>query len=241
MGITYIRLELMRTLRNRRFMIFSFIFPLILYFSFVQPNRHATVDQVPFPLYYMIAMAGFGALISAISIGPRISAERQMGWTRQMRITPLPTWGYFAAKILAGYMVALLTLLLLYGAGLVEGVHLSLLHWLAMTGLFLVGLFPFTLIGVMIGHLLKPDSMGPVTGGMSTLFLLIGGGFGSIGGSGIVHTLFQLVPSYWLIRAGAISLGGSPWTLEGWLVIALWSITFALLARIVYRRDTARI
>jgi ABC-2 type transport system permease protein len=241
MGGRYVKAELQRTLRNRRFVIFSFIFPLILYIAFTSPDRHDKIGGVPFPLYYMIAMASFGALIAAVSIGPRISTERQQGWTRQMRLTPLPTWYYFVAKILAGYMIACLTLVVLYLAGLAYGVQLSGSHWLVMTGLFLVGLFPFTLIGVMIGHLLKPDTLGPVTGGVATVFLLIGGGFGNLGGSGFVHKLFELAPSYWLIRAGAVSLGGSPWTPEGWIVVVVWSLAFAMLARVVYRRDTARL
>ncbi len=240
MGGLYLRAELQRTLRNRRFVIFSFIFPLTLYIAFTSADRHYRVGGVPFPLYYMIAMASFGALIAAISIGPRISAERQMGWTRQMRITPLPVWYYFAAKIITGYVVACTTLVVLYLAGLTYGVRLSAVDWLTMTGLFLAGLFPFAIIGVMLGHLLKPDSMGPVTGGVATLFLLVGGGFGNIGGTGIVHRLFELIPSYWLIRAGAVTLGGSPWTLEGWAVVLIWSAAFAILARIVYLRDTAR-
>jgi ABC-2 type transport system permease protein len=241
MGFLYVRYEIRRTLRNRRSVVFSFVFPLILYLALTSANRNSKLGGVPFPLYYMIAMAGFGALIAAISIGPRISVERQMGWTRQMRLTPLPTWYYFAAKILAGYMVACLTLIILYLAGLALGVQLSAFHWFVMTGLFLIGLLPFTILGVMIGHLLKPDSMGPVTGGVSTLFLLLGGGFGNIGGDGLLHKILELIPSYWLIRAGAVSLGGSPWTLEGWLVILLWSAAFALLARQVYLRDTARV
>ena len=241
MGLLDVCYELLRTLRNRRFVIFSFVFPLVLYVAFTSADRHDKLGGVPFPLYYMIAMAGFGALIAAISIGPRISVERQMGWTRQMRLTPLPTWYYFAAKILAGYMIAILTLIVMYLAGSAFGVHLTIVHWLIMTGLFLVGLLPFTVIGVMIGHLLKPDSMGPVTGGVSTLFLLIGGGFGNIGGDGLIHKIFELIPSYWLIRAGAVSLGGSPWTLEGWLVVTIWTVAFVLLARLVYVRDTSRV
>jgi ABC-2 type transport system permease protein len=87
MGLIYVRYELLRTLRNRRFVIFSFVFPLVLYLAFISADRHVKLAGVPFPLYYMIAMAGFGALIAAISIGPRISVERQMGWTRRMRLT----------------------------------------------------------------------------------------------------------------------------------------------------------
>ncbi len=56
-------------------------------------NRHATLDGICFPLYYM---AGHGELgrdgRRSSRPGARIAAERQVGWTRQLRITPLRTW-----------------------------------------------------------------------------------------------------------------------------------------------------
>ena len=37
---SYIRFELLRTFRNRRFFLFSFGFPLVLYFLIAGPNGH---------------------------------------------------------------------------------------------------------------------------------------------------------------------------------------------------------
>ena len=34
-----------------------------------------------------------------------------------------------------------------------------------MTGFILVGLIPFAALGIVIGHLVTPDSVGPVMGG----------------------------------------------------------------------------
>ncbi len=44
MTLTYIRYELLRTFRNRRFFLLSLGFPLILYFVIASPNRH--VEQL---------------------------------------------------------------------------------------------------------------------------------------------------------------------------------------------------
>ena len=41
------------------------------------------------PLYYMVGLASFGTMLAMISSGARIAGERQAGWTRQLRITPL--------------------------------------------------------------------------------------------------------------------------------------------------------
>ena len=45
-------------------------------------------------------------MMSMISTGARIAGERQAGWTRQLRITPLSPRAYFRAKVLTGYVMA---------------------------------------------------------------------------------------------------------------------------------------
>src|SRR6202020_2795049 len=121
----YLHYEVLRTFRNRRFMIFSLAFPLILLLSIGSANRHATLGGISFPLYFMVGMASWGAMVAMISSGARISAERQVGWTRQLRITPLRASAYFRAKILCGYVMVLLTLVILYLAGSSLGVRLD--------------------------------------------------------------------------------------------------------------------
>jgi ABC-2 type transport system permease protein len=89
MNTTYLRFEILQTFRNRRFLIFSLAFPLVLFFSIADAHRSATLDGISFPLYFMTGMAAWGTMVATISSGARIAAERQIGWTRQMRITPL--------------------------------------------------------------------------------------------------------------------------------------------------------
>ena len=72
----------------------------------------------------MAGLASFGTMASMISSGARIAGERQAGWTRQLRITPLTARQYFRAKVVASYAMAIASLLLLYIAGSVLGVSL---------------------------------------------------------------------------------------------------------------------
>ena len=51
----------------------------------------------------------------------------------------------------------------------------------------------------------------------------------------------QFLPSYWLVQASHVALGGPAWTATGWAVIAGWAVVLAALARFAYRRDTARV
>jgi ABC-2 type transport system permease protein len=239
---TYLRYEVLRTFRNRRFLVFSLGFPLLLFFLIGGTNRKAHLDGISFPLYYMTGMASWGTMVAVISSGARIAAERQIGWTRQLRITPLATSAYFRAKVVCGYLMALLSLVVLYAAGTSLGVRLSAGEWLTMTVLLLIGLIPFAVLGILLGHLLSVDSMGPAMGGTTTLFALLGGAWGPLATSGVFLTLVKCLPSYWLVQAGKSALGhsGRP-AVEAWVVIAVWTVGLAQLAVRVYRRDTARV
>jgi ABC-2 type transport system permease protein len=56
-----------------------------------------------------------------------------------------------------------------------------------------------------------------------------------------VRDIAQFLPSYWLVQASHVSLGGQGWTAEGWTVIAAWTFALAILARAAYRRDSERV
>lgn len=243
-SLVYTRYELIRTLRNRRFFILSLGFPLILYLLISSSTRHVhNLDGTGLPasLYFMVGMASFGTMSAMLSCGARIAAERAVGWNRQLRITPLTTRSYFRTKILTAYLVALLTLIVLYVAGSSMGVSLEIHQWLEMTGLILVGLIPFAALGIMLGHLLTPDSIGPALGGGVGLLALLGGTWFPITGSGFLAELARLLPSYWISQASHVALGGRPWEAKGWLVIAAWTVVLSLLAARAYRRDTGRV
>jgi ABC-2 type transport system permease protein len=244
MTLTYLRYELLRTLRNRRFFLLSLGFPLILFFVIASPNRHVhnfDGSGISFPLYYMVGMATFGTMSAMLSCGARIAAERAVGWNRQLRITPLSPRSYFRAKVITGYMMAAITLVALYAAGTSLGVSLTASQWLRMTGLILLGLVPFAALGIMLGHMLTPDSIGPAIGGGISLLALLGGVWFPLGGHGFLPELAQFIPSYWLHRASHVALGGQAWSTKGWIVMAAWTLILSALAARAYRRDTGRV
>jgi ABC-2 type transport system permease protein len=237
---TYLRYEIVRALRNYRFFAFSLAFPLTLFLLIAGPNRHEVIDKIPFPLYYMTGMAAWGTMTAVIAGGARIALERSLGWNRQLRVTPLSTRAYFQAKVLTGYLVAAFSIVLLYTAGLLLGVRLSAGHWVTMTVMILVGLVPFAALGVLLGHLLSPDSMGPAMGGITSLMALLGGAWGPVAAGGFVRDLTELLPSYWLVQAGKTALGGGLWPAKGWIVLAVWTLVLTRLAVRAFQRDTQR-
>jgi ABC-2 type transport system permease protein len=239
-ALTYTKYETLRTLRNVRFFIFSLVFPLILFLLVAGPNKHEHLGGIPFPVYYLAGMVSWGAMAAVVAGGARIAAERSVGWNRQLRLTPLSTRTYFRTKVLTGYMLALASIILLYIAGLSIGVRLPAGRWVEMTLLILVGLVPFAALGVWLGHMLSIDSMGPALGGVISLFALLGGAWGPLAEHGFMHHVVELIPSYWLVRAGHVAYTGQGWGGKGWAVIATWSVVFAMLAMKAYQRDTKR-
>jgi ABC-2 type transport system permease protein len=239
---TYIRFELIRMFRNRRFFVFSLGFPLILFFLIAGPNRHVHSlggSGVSAPLYFMIGLAAFGTMNAVISGGARISLDRTVGWTRQLRLTPLSPRAYLATKILVAYATALITIAALGLAGTTMGVHLSAARWAETVGLLLVGLLPFAALGIAFGHLVGPDALGPAVGGTTALLGFLGGVWFPIGG-GFLHDVAQALPSFWLTQASHLASGGHGWSALGWLITAAWTIGLSAIAAWAYRRDTQR-
>jgi ABC-2 type transport system permease protein len=242
-ALLYTRLELLRAFRNRRFFIFSFGFPLALYYLIAGPQKNTNSlagTGIPAPLYYMAGLAAFGTMASMISSGGRIAGERQAGWTRQLRITPMTPREYFRAKVIAAYAMAITSLLLLYLAGTSLSVSLTAGQWLSMTGLILVALLPFAALGIVLGHLMNVDSIGPLTGGLLAILAFLSGTWFPLK-SGFLYDVGQYQPGYWIVQASHISLHGHGWSTKGWVVVIVWTIVLVFLARVAYRRDTQRV
>ncbi|HEX3621459.1 MAG TPA: ABC transporter permease [Acidimicrobiales bacterium] len=238
---TYTRYEILRTVRNTRFFLFSLVFPLVLFLLVAGPNRHAQLGGIPFPVYYMSGMAAWGTMAAVIAGGGRIAAERAVGWNRQLRLTPLAPRAYIGTKVLTGYVMALASIVLLYSAGTSIGVRLSVARWATMTALLLLGLVPFAAMGIALGHVLTVESMGPAMGGITSLLALLGGAWGPIADGGALHRVVQLLPSYWLVQAAKSAVNGGGWPARGWLIMAGWTIALTSLAVRAYRRDTERV
>ena len=237
--LTYTGYELKRTFRNKRFFYFSLGFPLLLFFTIGGSQKGTDITPgVSFTEYYMVGMAGWGAMTAVLAGGGRIAQERSVGWLRLLKLTPLSVAGYFRAKVVTSYLMALLSLALLFAAGLSLGVRLPADQWLQMAGLVLVALVPMAILGIILGHVLTPDSVGPVLGGLSSLFAFVGGAW--FLPEGWLATVGQYIPSYWLTQAGRMTVAGDSWPAKGWLVIAVWTVALTVVAARVYRREETR-
>lgn len=135
---------------------FALGFPVVLYFAIAAPNRD--VDDwggtgIPLPLYLHGRPRGLRHDDGA-DLGRRADRHRaHRRWTRQLRVTPLSGHAYLRAKVATCYAMALLTMAMLYGSGLLPGVSLPPGRWLALVsgtwpamGWIVVGAWSVTLI-----------------------------------------------------------------------------------------------
>jgi ABC-2 type transport system permease protein len=241
-GAGYLRYELLRIARNRRFFLFALGFPLVIYLLIAVPNRHVSDflgTGLSAPLYYMVSLAAFGTMSAMLSTGTRIAAERETGWNRVLRTTPLAPRTYLTAKVATAYLTVFLTIALLYVAGVALGVRLTMSEWASMTALILIALIPFAALGILLGHLLTGDTVAPAVGGIAAVLAFVGGTWFPVG-TGVFYQFARLLPSYWLVQASRVALEGGGWTRLGWMVVALWSLVLGVLAGRAYLHDTRR-
>ncbi|MFL5903850.1 MAG: hypothetical protein ACJ76Q_08525 [Solirubrobacteraceae bacterium] len=109
-----------------------------------------------------------------------------------------------------------------------------------MAGLILIGVVPFAALGIAAGHVLTADSVGPAMGGGVGLLAFLGGTWFPIT-SGVLHDIAQALPSYWLVQASHVALGGKAWGVAGWLVMGGWAVVLGAPAVLAYQRDTKRV
>jgi ABC-2 type transport system permease protein len=242
MNTTYLKYELLRTLRNRMGFVFSLAFPVVMFLVIALSQEQTAFTRrsggIPPATYYMIGLLGFGGIGAVLSGGGRISVDRALGWNRQLLLTPLKPWVYLASKVMTGYLVAGMTLIVMYAAGIAAGARAPVDRWIEMTALVLIGLIPFAAMGIWLGHVTNGDAVGPFMGGSMTLFGMMGGAWFPL--VGWMRMVGQYLPSYWITSAGRVAVGGEGWPVKGWLVVGCWSAVLGVLAARAYQADTKR-
>jgi ABC-2 type transport system permease protein len=237
----YWALEFRRALRDRRYLGLVVAWPVASYllFSTVFASAADRAEGLEPQVEIMVAMAAFGTIGAVLmATGPRIATERQSGWARQLRLTPMRRSGLLTARVGAALVMTLPAICLTFGTAFaVKGVSLPVWEWAAMTGLLVAGAVPFAALGVVIGGLSDGDTATGVT--MITYLTLaaLGGLWMPAkilppGMRAIAHSL----PSNRLAELGwTIAAGHTP-PLGAIAVLAAWGAVLTAGAAAVVRR-----
>ncbi|MCM2421418.1 ABC transporter permease [Streptomyces sp. RKAG293] len=243
---TLIKLEILRVLRNKKFMFFSVIYPPLLFLIITagtDPKAKLPGTDLSTVAYFMVAMSAFGAM-TAVLMGnaERIAREREKGWVRQLRLTALPGRGYVTAKIASAATISLPSILLVMIVGAaVKQVRLDAWQWVAILLCSWAGSFVFAALGVAIGYVASADVARPIS--MIAYFALA-----LLGGLWVPFTSFpqwmqniaQYLPARPYASLGqAVELGDAP-HVKDIAILLVYLLVFAGGAAYLYRKDTQK-
>ncbi|MBV8161015.1 MAG: ABC transporter permease [Acidimicrobiia bacterium] len=240
--IPYLSLEIRRAVRDRRYMGLVVGWPVASYllFSTVFGAAADRAEGLDPHVEIMVAMAAFGAIGAVLlATGPRLAIERQLGWVRQLSLTPLSRPRALVARVAAALVLTLPAICLTFAtAAVVKGVTLPAWEWPAMVGLLLAGSLPFAALGTVIGNLADGDATG-----ITMVCYLV---FAALGGLWMparilpapLRAVAHALPSNRLAELGWRTAAGAAPTAAAVLVLAAWLAALGTVALAVARRVT---
>jgi ABC-2 type transport system permease protein len=242
LNTTVLRIELRRMLRNRRTVIFTLVFPAALFFAFGSgPDWDRSVGHGNVAAYVMVSMALYGAALTAASGGAMVAMERALGWSRQLRLTPLSPTAYILMKALLALVLGAVAITVVNLAGLAQGKPSMPTHaWLGCAVLTLVCTMVFAALGVFVGYLVPGENAMQVLGPGLALFSFLGNVFIPIDQGSTMWHIASLTPMFGVAEVSRAPLTGDlPWYAV--LNAVVWLALFVAGAAWRMSKDTARV
>ena len=252
--LTYLWLDLYRSLREPANLFFVIAFPLAMYLVFGRLNASAG-DYGPYAhgnvsASVMLAMASFSACLGATSASAAAAVEQSAGWARQMAVTGQGLRGYLVVKTGTSVGTAALPVTVVLTAGALTDSQMEGWAWAASPLICLIGVLPFVLWGLAAGMWLPSSASIGIATSLVSLFAFIGNTFMPLNHT--LLTISRFTPMY-----GATAL--ARWPLgEGWVYVpdrqggvhdplwmplanlVAWTLIFGLLVIGARRRATRR-
>jgi ABC-2 type transport system permease protein len=240
---TVLGIELKRMLRNRRTIFFTLVFPAALFFSFGGSsgwNDDAGRGNVA--AYIMVSMALYGAALTAASTGAMVAMERAMGWSRQLRLTPLSPVVYISIKALVALFMGAIAVTVVNVAGVVQGKpDMPVGIWVACAALGVLCTLVFAALGVFVGYLVPGENAMQILGPGLAVLAFLGNVFIPIDDhTSLIWHIAQWTPMFGVAEITRAPLTGDlPWyavvNALGWLAIFVTGAAWRM------SKDTARV
>jgi ABC-2 type transport system permease protein len=243
LNTTLVRIELTRMLRNRRTIIFALVFPAAMFFVFGSGSGgEEKVGVGNVSAYVMVSMAMYGSALIAASVGAGVAVERALGWSRQLRLTPLHPGAYILVKAFVAVFTGAFAIIAVYVIGAVQGKpQMPFDVWVRCGLLTLACVLTFAALGVFVGYLVPGENVMQVVGPGLALLAFLGGLFFPLTSySPIVRDI-----AYWTPMYGVAEVARAPLTQElPWYAVVnafAWLAIFVLGAAWRMSKDTARV
>ena len=240
-NLTALKLEVRRVLRNRRTVMFILVFPSVFFFMFGLSSKAQSKGGPAAVAYIMISMAVYGAMVGTTAGGAAVAVERSLGWSRQLRLTPLRPAAYVAMKVLTAMTLGLIAIVTEYAVGAASGVRLAPHVWLLSGLAGWLGSLVFAAFGLFMGFLLPSENVMQFVGPILAILAMFGGLFIPLSAlSPTMRTVAHFSPVWGVgVIARAPLIGEfSPGAI---MSVIAWTLLFGAGAMALFRRDTARV
>ena len=189
----------------------------------------------------MISMAVYGSMVGTTAGGAAVAVERSLGWSRQLRLTPLRPAAYVAMKVLTAMVLGFIAVATVFIVGALNGVRVAPHVWvLSFLAAWLCSLV-FAAFGLFVGFLLPSENVMQFVGPLLAIFATFGGLFIPLS---VLPPNIQIVakftPVYGVGQLAHAPLSGG-FTAGAVINVAAWTCLFGLGAMLLFRRDTARV
>ena len=190
----------------------------------------------------LVGIAVYGSMLAATSGGARVSIERALGWSRQLRLTPLRPAAYIAIKLLTAMLLGFISVAIVYIVGAIDGVQMTLSTWILTGALAWAASFVFAAFGLFMGYLLPSENVMQVIGPVLAVFSLFGGLFIPISLlPSAMQDIAPYMPTYGVAAIARFPLVGGDFDPTWLLSVVVWTSAFAIAAMLLFRRDTRRV
>jgi ABC-2 type transport system permease protein len=239
---TVLRIELSRLLRNRRTIIFTLVFPAALFFAIGSGSGwddkagHGNVAA-----YIMVSMALYGAALTAAAGGASVATERALGWSRQLRLTPLNPAAYILMKAFIALVAGAVAIAVVNSVALLQGrADMPTGRWIACIALTLLCTLVFAALGVFVGYLVPGENAMQILGPGLALLSFLGNVFIPIDDTSTLWHVAACTPMFGVAEISRAPLTGDlPW----YAVVnaVAWLAVFVAGAAWRMSKDTARV
>lgn len=244
----YLRIEMLRTVRDPLYIFQALALPIGFYLLFSglfgsAPHPPGTISG---NVEQMVAMAIFGGVWACLVVtGPRMAHERSSGWLKNLQLLPISPTATLVARTIVAIIFALpailavcLTAVIAHGVG----GELSAGEWIGVIGLLWVGVWPFAVLGIALGYLTNDDTSYGVTTGLYFVLSAAGGLWipPAILPSGML-AVAKWMPTYQAADLGWRVANGQAPIVTGALVLVAWAAVFILVAVLAPRLAAIRL
>ena len=185
----------------------------------------------------MLATFGaFGVISVSLTPGVGIAEDRERGWLRVKRVSPVPVRTTLAAKVVASLPVAFGVYAAMSLTALAMGrLDTDLLTWLKIAGLLLLGSLPFALLSIAVGFVARGRTATAIINAVFLPMAIAGGLWMPLEMlPSFVQHLSVWLPTYHMSQLGLGVLMGEPMIDHVGALLAATAVT-ASLAAVAYR------